>query len=82
MVREREFLDGFILPTITRPDFRLGNNTDGALDELRLFDRELSAVEVESRFVELVEGGVLNICLLYTSPSPRDQRGSRMPSSA
>ena len=24
----------------------------------------------------------LNNCLLYTSPSPRDQRGSRMPSSA
>ena len=23
-----------------------------------------------------------NYCLLYTSPSPRDQRGSRMPSSA
>ena len=27
-------------------------------------------------------GGLLGICLLYTSPSPRDQRGSRMPSSA
>ena len=25
---------------------------------------------------------VTDICLLYTSPSPRDQRGSRMPSSA
>ena len=25
---------------------------------------------------------VINPCLLYTSPSPRDQRGSRMPSSA
>ena len=25
---------------------------------------------------------LLSICLLYTSPSPRDQRGSRMPSSA
>ena len=25
--------------------------------------------------------GILG-CLLYTSPSPRDQRGSRMPSSA
>ena len=25
---------------------------------------------------------LLFICLLYTSPSPRDQRGSRMPSSA
>ena len=29
------------------------------------------------------EGGVNYCsCLLYTSPSPRDQRGSRMPSSA
>ena len=26
--------------------------------------------------------GLDQICLLYTSPSPRDQRGSRMPSSA
>ena len=26
--------------------------------------------------------GTYYICLLYTSPSPRDQRGSRMPSSA
>ena len=28
-----------------------------------------------------VEGQVM-VCLLYTSPSPRDQRGARMPSSA
>ena len=27
-------------------------------------------------------GGAATTCLLYTSPSPRDQRGSRMPSSA
>ena len=26
--------------------------------------------------------GLVACCLLYTSPSPRDQRGSRMPSSA
>ena len=26
--------------------------------------------------------GLAGYCLLYTSPSPRDQRGSRMPSSA
>ena len=26
--------------------------------------------------------GKVSVCLLYTSPSPRDQRGSRMPSSA
>ena len=33
----------------------------------------------------LLPGGSENLgkdCLLYTSPSPRDQRGSRMPSSA
>ena len=28
------------------------------------------------------EIGLNKDCLLYTSPSPRDQRGSRMPSSA
>ena len=28
------------------------------------------------------EDGDGDVCLLYTSPSPRDQRGSRMPSSA
>ena len=31
-------------------------------------------------FVPLPAG--FELCLLYTSPSPRDQRGSRMPSSA
>ena len=31
---------------------------------------------------ELFDGKPCNTCLLYTSPSPRDQRGSRMPSSA
>jgi len=35
-----------------------------------------------SRFVEQYELPVYDACLLYTSPSPRDQRGSRMPSSA
>ena len=30
----------------------------------------------------LIRDGITATCLLYTSPSPRDQRGSRMPSSA
>ena len=30
----------------------------------------------------MIPPSYLPICLLYTSPSPRDQRGSRMPSSA
>ena len=33
-------------------------------------------------FVNLVESAGANLCLLYTSPSPRDRQKSRMPSSA
>ena len=33
-------------------------------------------------FLKLRKYTIPRICLLYTSPSPRDQRGSRMPSSA
>ena len=34
--------------------------------------------DIQTKRVTVNQG----ICLLYTSPSPRDQRGSRMPSSA
>ena len=34
------------------------------------------------KLIERGGGAIVNVCLLYTSPSPRDQRGSRMPSSA
>ena len=38
---------------------------------------------VEASFgSEQLADGIDYVCLLYTSPSPRDQRGSRMPSSA
>ena len=33
-------------------------------------------------FATMFQGAQSGGCLLYTSPSPRDQRGSRMPSSA
>ena len=35
-----------------------------------------------TRVVDLSLTAAFIVCLLYTSPSPRDQRGSRMPSSA
>ena len=42
---------------------------------------------VVDRLSDVAQNSLINIvtiffCLLYTSPSPRDQRGSRMPSSA
>ena len=47
------------------------------------FDPE--TLPLENYFLPELEIGTTLIdflCLLYTSPSPRDQRGSRMPSSA
>ena len=39
-------------------------------------------VIVNNNAQQEIKKGKVIICLLYTSPSPRDQRGSRMPSSA
>ena len=42
-----------------------------------------SATRIEQLEAQIQEAWASNSdCLLYTSPSPRDQRGSRMPSSA
>ena len=47
---------------------------------LLLFWRPLAISTFDEGFAETL--GMPVRCLLYTSPSPRDQRGSRMPSSA
>ena len=45
-----------------------------------LLENQERALREEREF--LSEAPTNSTCLLYTSPSPRDQRGSRMPSSA
>ena len=54
------------------------------LDLAELLEEELPAVWGASSTAGLSQGeaNLFSLCLLYTSPSPRDQRGSRMPSSA
>ena len=47
--------------------------------ELGLINRVVADTELEDTSMQMAR---TIACLLYTSPSPRDQRGSRMPSSA
>ena len=51
-------------------DFQAYDEIDGAPEE------KARGITISTAHVEY------ETCLLYTSPSPRDQRGSRMPSSA
>ena len=47
----------------------------------RILDTESELLSSQDEYRIRFEAGC-TVCLLYTSPSPRDQRGSRMPSSA
>ena len=48
--------------------------------QLTTLGNNIEALEVDGTFDDCQ--ALVKHCLLYTSPSPRDQRGSRMPSSA
>ena len=65
-------------------DFILRLFVAGALGTVIGLDREYRAKEAGYRTHFLVSLGsaLIMICLLYTSPSPRDRSISRMPSSA
>ena len=49
-------------------------------------NKHLNLEEMQEAINQIMTGMAIDedieSCLLYTSPSPRDQRGSRMPSSA
>ena len=55
---------------------------------LELYDRDVAdkcvpdSLQIRTVISGVTKKGLVKVCLLYTSPSPRDQRGSRMPSSA
>ena len=78
-----------LLPfTYTRPvaDIRIGILTIREKWEHRLGLTTTTITEeyLEEKYpmVEMAKNILINSCLLYTSPSPRDRTRSRMPSSA
>ena len=60
------------------------------LEDLQIDTAQLNVPQIDNNLIVELAGGLmvpinhqeLNICLLYTSPSPRDATLSRMPSSA
>ena len=57
------------------------NRTGRAMD-VALNDATVLGVQADNGDIAFTRRGDLRICLLYTSPSPRDDISSRMPSSA
>ena len=62
------------MPDGLKPEENDGDGDEGRADDCS-DERSLPALDPGRM-------GLITTCLLYTSPSPRDQRGSRMPSSA
>ena len=78
--KPRQVFSGHYVPVTPTP---IANplyvaHSQAFFDELG-FDESLA---LEHDFKRLFSGDMSNICLLYTSPSPRDRQKSRMPSSA
>ena len=65
------------------PEVLLLDEPASALDPISTLKIEELINELKTRYtIVIVTHNMQQACLLYTSPSPRDQRGSRMPSSA
>ena len=51
-------------------------------NELQQMQTDIIIAEAKGNWLQRSWRPILMLCLLYTSPSPRDKRQSRMPSSA
>ena len=83
--RERQIREDYIALVSRLADNLTSANLDIAVELAELPERIRGFGHVKSEHIDRVDqlrAELMENCLLYTSPSPRDQRGSRMPSSA
>ena len=67
----------------SRPPTRVTKTESvGEVNLKAVANQELRHHHIKTQEMPRVGDPITSRCLLYTSPSPRDQRGSRMPSSA
>ena len=88
-IKELEFADPFFIEEPTSPDDIAGHKKiKDAIQPIKVATGEMCQNRIifkqfiQDNALDIVQIDSCRICLLYTSPSPRDQRGSRMPSSA
>ena len=84
---EEVFLGGGIGQEDHLYEFKNGNfiELNNALPKKTNVETTYGSIAFDTDYdgdVDLLIARESGVCLLYTSPSPRDQRGSRMPSSA
>ena len=73
-IRSMDEVNGVWSVNISSAKYIEGLNFSAELDGILQHDVIVAVLDIQTRNIYS--------CLLYTSPSPRDQRGSRMPSSA
>ena len=62
--------------------YKKWNEIDKEVEEMRQNAMDIITLNVGGKIFQTKIDTLLSICLLYTSPSPRDRQKSRMPSSA
>ena len=72
----RKFLFGPVSEVMEKRKKMISSDLDDAAQT------KAEAEEIKQEYEKNLAQAKDEACLLYTSPSPRDQRGSRMPSSA
>ena len=75
-------MKGFIACALAYAPIYSKSNLDRDIHFSYTFDEETACIGAPILIEELKKRGVKDGCLLYTSPSPRDNKASRMPSSA
>ena len=79
----QDFLDALDIPDACRLNKTLFKKLFLESGQLDVTDKKTLRDDIDKiRWLYTLKPSTINICLLYTSPSPRDRQKSRMPSSA
>ena len=83
LLKDNAFGNNLILSsTFLRANQKTNGHTHAGQEEVYMFIDGEGEMDIDGNRFPVKGGDVVCICLLYTSPSPRDKRQSRMPSSA